>query len=537
MSSISAGTTTGTALVSTGDTTGQLDLKINGTTQAVRINTSGAIGVGTSPAFGTSGQVLTSGGSSAAPTWSDLPPGAGSFTATATGSIAAGAPVSVNSDGTVSTSGFVSGTDATVVSGAGVGSVVDFSSAQKPGTNFLVCAGRQTGVGVGFINVIPVSGTTFLPTVASSTFNNSNVVYTEGTSIVYEPVSDTFVIVYIDQNDDLCAQVASINFTTGSITLGTKVVLHTSTYYTATAVYTTSGKVFAAGWGGTGNLSGFVLTVSGTTITAGTRTDLSQSDTYALFSTYDTASGSVIVSGAPYDSGSVGYRPSAVAATISGTSVTFGSGTLIENVTLTPTINVPISYDTNANKTFVTYVPSSGQLKGVVLSVSGTTITVGTIAVLSGTDRTSPNSNIFTGVNNKTLCNFSSGSVHNFVTVSISGTTVTFDTPSASSSALQRPTFNSALGVLYYRSGGATLISVTPQLSNTPKFAGFSSASYTNGQTTTINSVGSANSSQTGLTAGLSYAVLPNGALGTSDSTSPSYAGIALSATKILVKG
>jgi len=69
MSSISAGTSVGTALVSTGDTTGELDLKINGTTQAVRINTSGAIGVGTSPSYGTSGQVLTSGGSSAAPTW------------------------------------------------------------------------------------------------------------------------------------------------------------------------------------------------------------------------------------------------------------------------------------------------------------------------------------------------------------------------------------------------------------------------------------------------------------------------------------
>jgi hypothetical protein len=72
MSSISAGTTTGTALVSTGDTTGNLDLKINGTTQAVRVNTSGAIGVGTSPAFGTSGQVLTSGGSSAAPSWTTI---------------------------------------------------------------------------------------------------------------------------------------------------------------------------------------------------------------------------------------------------------------------------------------------------------------------------------------------------------------------------------------------------------------------------------------------------------------------------------
>lgn len=39
MSSISAGTTTGTALVSTGDTTGQLVLKTNGTTTAVTIGT------------------------------------------------------------------------------------------------------------------------------------------------------------------------------------------------------------------------------------------------------------------------------------------------------------------------------------------------------------------------------------------------------------------------------------------------------------------------------------------------------------------
>jgi hypothetical protein len=39
MSSISAGTTTGTALVSTGDTTGELVLKTNGGTNAVTIDT------------------------------------------------------------------------------------------------------------------------------------------------------------------------------------------------------------------------------------------------------------------------------------------------------------------------------------------------------------------------------------------------------------------------------------------------------------------------------------------------------------------
>lgn len=70
MSTISAGTSATTALVATGDTTGQLVLQTNGTTTAVTITTAGAIGIGSSPSYGTSGQVLTSAGSGAAPTWS-----------------------------------------------------------------------------------------------------------------------------------------------------------------------------------------------------------------------------------------------------------------------------------------------------------------------------------------------------------------------------------------------------------------------------------------------------------------------------------
>ena len=69
MSSISAGTATGTALVSTGDTTGALQLQVNGTTPSVTLAANGSIGVGSTPGYGTNGQVLTSAGSAAAPTW------------------------------------------------------------------------------------------------------------------------------------------------------------------------------------------------------------------------------------------------------------------------------------------------------------------------------------------------------------------------------------------------------------------------------------------------------------------------------------
>jgi hypothetical protein len=69
MSIIAAGTTSTTALTSTGNTDGTLQFQVNGTTPSVTLNTLGAIGVGSSPSFGTSGQVLVSGGSTVAPAW------------------------------------------------------------------------------------------------------------------------------------------------------------------------------------------------------------------------------------------------------------------------------------------------------------------------------------------------------------------------------------------------------------------------------------------------------------------------------------
>jgi len=59
---------TTTGLVETSDGTAILDLQTGGTT-ALRVNASQAIGVGSSPSFGTAGQFLTSQGNAASPTW------------------------------------------------------------------------------------------------------------------------------------------------------------------------------------------------------------------------------------------------------------------------------------------------------------------------------------------------------------------------------------------------------------------------------------------------------------------------------------
>jgi hypothetical protein len=72
MSTISAGTTSGTALVSTGNTDGTLQLQVNGTTPSVTLAANGSIGVGSSPSYGTNGQLLTSSGAGSAPTWTTI---------------------------------------------------------------------------------------------------------------------------------------------------------------------------------------------------------------------------------------------------------------------------------------------------------------------------------------------------------------------------------------------------------------------------------------------------------------------------------
>jgi hypothetical protein len=61
-------------LSTTADASGIIAFQSNGTT-VLTTNSTGAIGVGSSPSYGTSGQLLTSGGSAVAPTWSTISAG------------------------------------------------------------------------------------------------------------------------------------------------------------------------------------------------------------------------------------------------------------------------------------------------------------------------------------------------------------------------------------------------------------------------------------------------------------------------------
>ena len=109
MSSISAGTSTGTALVSTGDTTGALQLQVNGTTPSITLAANGSIGVGSTPGYGTNGQVLTSAGTGSAPTWT-----------TPASALTLGTPVASTSGTSIDFTGIPAGTKQIIISFKGV---------------------------------------------------------------------------------------------------------------------------------------------------------------------------------------------------------------------------------------------------------------------------------------------------------------------------------------------------------------------------------------------------------------------------------
>ena len=83
----SNGSTSG--LITTADASGVLQLQTNNGTPALTLNTTQALGVGTSPAYGTSGQFLTSQGSAASPTWTTPSSGAMTLISTQTASSSA----------------------------------------------------------------------------------------------------------------------------------------------------------------------------------------------------------------------------------------------------------------------------------------------------------------------------------------------------------------------------------------------------------------------------------------------------------------
>jgi len=470
------------------------------------------------------------------------------YTATASGTLANGNKVIVNSDGTVSvvaeTAGDPSaGTPVVYESASSVFNLVAYdANAQK-----VVIAYRDGGnSNYGTAVVGTISGT-------SISFGTP-VVFQSGRSDDVTPVYDSnaqkVVIVYSDQPNSYAgtAKVGTVSGT--SISFGSPANFEsTYAFQVAAAFDANANKVVIAfrDGGSSDHGTAIVGTVSGTSISFGSATVFESASTQYMRIAYDANAQKVVIAYQDYANSSHG---TAIVGTVSGTSISFGSAAVFESAA---TNEISIAYDSSAQKVVISYRDEGNSNYGtaIVGTVSGTSISFGTAAVFESAT-TSYTATVYDAGAQKIVIAYSDGGNSSYGTAvvgTVSGTSISFGTPLVFESATIQYIgiaydANAQKAVITYRDTGnsnygtASVFTSAPLSTNltAENYIGISDAAYAGGATATIQIVGCIDDAQTSLTAGQQYFVQGNGTLSTTAGDPSVLAGTAISATELVVK-
>ena len=515
--------------------------------------TPGAVPYGTGSnvlmtAQGTLGQVLVSQGANP-PIWGA---GAGSFDAIASGTLTDGSTVIVNANGTVSV---VAGT-LTPINPPTAGTPVVFNSATSdytvacydPISNTVIVAYVSASTTSAAV-VGTISGTTI-------TFGSPNVFLagnSEQLSITYDTNAQAIVIAY--KNVSATTGFAVVGTVAGTvITFGTPVAFHTaSAVFSPCITYDSNAQKVVIAYRSTGGIGQAIVgTVTGTTISFGAaatfkNATLLQAEN-AVAITYDASNQKVVL--AYVDQFGVAYGQ---VGTVSGTSITFGTEVQYDAGTVTQN---SITYDPINQKVLIAFRKNTADGNALIGTVSGTTISYGATSTFAASGVSNYVNVVYDNASQTVLIAWMELVIATVTTkvilATISGTNITYGTALSVLSGGSFIRYNglafdanaNKVLLVYFNGlnsnyGTASVITTTTSVSNltAENFVGFSNGNYTNGQTATIQSVGSIDDAQTGLTPGQSYYVDPAGGIGLSPGSPSVFAGTAISTTKIIVKG
>ena len=524
-----------------------------------RVGPAGQMGIGGAN-YGTSGQVLMSGGASAAPTWGDVS-SSPTFEATASGTLANGDTVIINANGTVSAV-----TESAVTAAAATPVTFESASTNHIASVFgngkvLVCYADAGNSNYGTAVFGSVSGTTITfgtPVVFRSSYiqwtavsydsthdkflvsyrdinNSSNlfstVIYRSGTDTVntgstvqvrganvlylaqaYCADEDTHVVAYQNQSSNNGQhQTLTLNSSNNNISVGTDRTFDSSSGVRDVDI-AIQGKNSIIIWKRyTGNEQGYYRVGQ---VDSTNNNGLYYPGSIGQWATHVTAKGKIVFVGtnkvaiAWDDEGTnpTGSRGAAIIGTVSNTleqndgSITFGNQTAF--TTNGHVSDMGLVYDSNADRIVIAYEDSDDSDKG------------------------------------------------KFVTGTISGTSVSFSSPTVFETGniygVKWPTFdtNANKVVVPYvdqddNSYGKVAVLTTPYTATnltTTNYIGISDGAYANGATATVQVVGSVDDAQSSLTPGSEYYVQRNGSLATTAASPSVKAGLAVGTTKLLIK-
>jgi len=211
---------------------------------------------------------------------------------------------------------------------------------------------------------------------------------------------------------------------------GTAVVFNGSSYWFGATFDSNTNKVVIVYSDQTNGSYGTAIvgTVSGTSISFGTKAVFESAQTQYVAVSFDTASNKVVIG---YRDDPDSNQGKAVVATVTGTSISFGSPVTFSN---TAAIYVSCVYDSSQDKTVIVYCDdqNSYQAKAVVGTVSGTSISFGSPVTFNAAT-TYDTRAVFDSTNNKVIIAYRDAANSNYGTAivgTVSGTSISFGSES-----------------------------------------------------------------------------------------------------------
>jgi hypothetical protein len=389
-------------------------------------------------------------------------------------------------------------------------------------------------------------GTAVVGTVSGTAISfGSPVVFESGyateTSCVFDTNLSKIVVVYRD-NDNSSFGTAVVGTVSGtSISFGTPVVFESANSTDFKATFDSNSNKVVVAYKDLGNSSygtAIVGTVSGTSISFGSAAVFESASTADIGIAFDSSSNKVVIG---YQDGGNSQYGTAIVGTVSGTSISFGSAAVFESAEVSET---SLAFDSANNKVVIAYRDHGNLNYGtaIVGTVSGTSISFGTPAGFESAT-TVQISAAFDSASNKVVVAYvdSGNSNHGTVVVgTVSGTSISFETPvvfESASTSYVGSTFdsNSNRVVLAYKDVGNSNYGTSTVFQTAGNY--LVSGEVADGDKAEINIKGAVDENQSGLTAGQSYYVQTDGTLGTTPADPSVFAGTAVAATKLIVKG
>ena len=212
----------------------------------------------------------------------------------------------------------------------------------------------------------------------SAVFENGN---TDYISVVYDSNAQKVVVSYSDVSDSSRGKSVVGTISGTSISFGSVTQFGNAFSYSCTSVFDSTNNKVVALWRDINDSNkgkANVGTVSGTSISFGGEVTFEAGAADEISADFDTSSGKVIIAFFDADNSNKG---TAIVGTVSGTSISFGTAVIFNDASTTFTTT---TYNPVANKTFIAFkdAGNSNYLTAILGTVSGTSISFGSETVL-----------------------------------------------------------------------------------------------------------------------------------------------------------